>query len=218
MGRARIAGLIAVAALTTGAAGASSAWALPEFSGPFSKPFTATSAWSLLETKSGKKTKCSADTATGEITGPQSGTIQITFTGCKFGKTPCNTPAAPSGTIITSLLQIRVGYISAPKKTVGADLYEPVGNQITSYVCGTAVLGVKVTGSVIGRLTPTNKAVVPAKVFKLKFQQTAGVQEVPNLESGPVDILESSFGPPPEVTGLKSTESLLFTEPVTLSA
>ena len=82
---------------------------------------------------------------------------------------------------------LRVGYISAPKKTVGADLYEPVGNQITSYVCASAVLGVKVTGSVIGRLTPTNKAVVPAKVFKLKFQQTGGLQEVPNLESGPVE-------------------------------
>jgi hypothetical protein len=216
MRRMRVVGLCLVAILAVGAATAASASALPEFTGPFPKAFTSTSKASLLETVSGKKTKCAADTNTGKITGPQSGEIQITFTGCKLGSAACNTPAAAPGTIITSMLSMRIGYINKAKKEVGADLVEPTSGFL-AYGCG-PLLFVKVTGSVIGRITPVNKLVTPSAVFKLKFQQAVGVQKVPSLEASPVDILESSFGGPPEVTGLASTDAILFGEPVKLLA
>ena len=216
MKRMRIMGLCLVAVFAVGAATATVASALPEFTGPFPKTFTSTSKGSLLETVGGKKTKCTADTNLGEITGPQSGNIRIVFTGCKLGKLPCNTPGAAPGTIATNMLTMRIGYISKANKEVGADLVEP-NLGFTAYVCGPAIF-VKVTGSVIGRITPINKSVIPAKVFKLKFAQTLGAQKFPNLEASPVDILESSFGGPPEVTGLASTDAILFGEPVTLLA
>ena len=202
--------------LTVGAATAPVAAALPEFTGPFPKTFTSTSKASLLETVGGKKTKCTADTNLGEITGPQSGTIRIVFTGCKLGTLSCSNPAGVPGTIATNLLNMTIGYINKAKKEVGADLVEP-NLGFTAYVCGPAIF-VKVTGSVIGRITPINKSVIPAKVFKLKFAQALGAQQYPNLEAGPVDILESSFGGPPEVTGLASTDAILFGTPVTLIA
>ena len=86
-----------------------------------------------------------------------------------------------------------------------------------AYGCGPLIF-VKVTGSVIGRITPVNKLVTPSAVFKLKFQQALGAQKVPSLEASPVDILESSFGGPHEVTGLASTDAILFGEPVKLLA
>jgi len=217
MKRMRVMGLCLVAVFAVGAATAASASALPEFTGPFPKAFTSTSKASLFETVGANKTKCSADTNSGAITGPQSGEIKIVFTGCKLGKTPCNTLGVPPGTIATSLLSMRIGYINKAKKEVGADLVEPAGLPILEYGCGSSVF-VHVVGSVIGRITPINKLVTPSGVFKLKFAQALGVQKIPSLEASPVDILESSFGGPFEVTGLASTDAILFGEPVTLLA
>ena len=217
MKRMRAMGCCLVVVFAVGAATAASASALPEFTGPFPKPFTSTSKASIFETVGGNKTKCTADTNTGAITGPQSGEIQIVFTGCKLGTVPCNTVGAAPGTIVTSLLSMRIGYISKAKKIVGADLVEPTSGGFTSYGCG-PVIFVKVQGSVIGRLLPINKVVIPSAVFKLIFTQTLGIQKYPNLEASPIDILESSFGGPFEVTGLASTDAILFGEPVKLIA
>lgn len=216
MKRMRVMGVCLVAVLAVGAATATVASALPEFTGPFPKTFTSTSKASLFETVGGTKTKCTADTNTGAITGPQSGEIQIMFTGCKLGKTPCNTPGAAPGTIVTNMLSMTIGYINKAKKVVGADLVEPTSGFL-AYGCGPLIF-VRVQGSVIGRITPINKLVTPSEVFKLKFAQALGAQKYPNLEASPVDILESSFGGPFEVTGLASTDAILFGEPVTLLA
>lgn len=210
-------GVLLAAAAAVAAIAAPAASALPEFSAPFSKTFTATSGAALLETVKGVKTTCKTDTASGEVNGPQSGTIQIIFTGCKMGKVPCNTPGIAPGTIATGVLSIRFGYLSKAKKTVGADVIEPAGLPMLTYGCGSATF-VKVIGSVVGQVTPVNTLVTPPAVFKLKFAQTLGFQKFTNLEASPVDILESSFGGPFETTGLANNESLLFTEPVTLSA
>ncbi len=217
MHRMRITAACLMAAFAVGAATAASASALPEFTGPFPKTFTSTSKAALFETVTGKKTKCKADTDTGEITGPQSGEIQITFTGCKFGKIPCNTPGVVPGMIVTNPLSIRIGYINKAKKIVGADLVESAGAGILAYGCGSATF-VKMQGSVIGRLLPINKLVTPSEVFKLNFAQTLGNQIFPNLEGGPKDVLESSFGGPFENTGLATMDSILFGEPVKLLA
>lgn len=199
-------------------AAASPALALPEFSGPFPKTFTATSGGALFETVTAVKVTCKTDVAAGEVTGPQSGTIQITFKGCKSGKTPCNTPGAAPGIIASGILGVRFGYLNKLKKLVGADIFEPAGGPMFYYGCSSAMFA-KVIGSVIGQIGPVNKVVTPpSEVFKLRFQQTLGVQKYGNLEGGPTDILETSYGGPFEVTGLANTEAVLFGEPVVLSA
>lgn len=218
MKRMSVVGLCLLAMFATSAATAVSASAaLPEFSAPFSKTFTSTSKTSVLETVGGVAVKCSASTNTGEITGPQTGSMSIVFTGCKLGKVPCNTPGAVPGVIATASLSMKVGYINKAKKEVGIDLVEGSGAPFLTYGCGPVLRGV-VIGSVIGKITPTNKLVTPSETFILKFTQTVGVQKPVKLEGAPIDVLETSFGGPFEQTGLSSTDRILFGEPVTLFA
>ncbi|MCW3027665.1 MAG: hypothetical protein JWN81_876 [Solirubrobacterales bacterium] len=209
-------GLLAMLAASSAIAASASA-ALPEFSAPFSKTFTSTSKTSVLETVGGIAVTCTAATNSGEITGPQTGSVTIVFTGCKLGKVPCNTPGAAAGVIATATLSMKVGYINKAKKEVGIDLVEAAGAPFLSYGCGPVLRGV-VIGSVIGRITPINKLVTPPEKFILKFAQTIGVQKTIKLEGAPIDVLETSFGGPFEQTGLASTDLILFGEPVKLIA
>jgi hypothetical protein len=208
--------LIAVIALSAAMAGSASA-ALPEFSGPFSKPFTSKSATSVLETVTKVKLVCTGDTNEGEVTTPASGVMKITFTGCTVKKIPCNSPGVVPGTIVTGLLSFTVGYINKAKKEVGMDLIPATGGAFIEFICGTTVRGIAV-GSVIGRITPVNIKVVPPKTFTLKFAQTAGKQAVQNLEGGPKDTLETSYGGPFLESGFASADKILFKEPVILKA
>jgi hypothetical protein len=215
MKRMSIAALCVVSVFAASTATASAA--LPEFTGPFPKTFTASSKVTLLETVGGAKTKCTSDSAVGELTGPQTGSMKITFSGCNLNKVPCNTPGATPGTIATNLLSMKMDYISKAKKLVGIDLVEGSGGFFLEYGCGSATFA-EVGGSVIGKIAPINKLVTPSETFKLTFTQKLGVQKFPNLEAAPIDVLETSFGGPFEGTGLASSELILFGEPVTLLA
>ena len=196
---------------------ASASAALPEFSPPFSKPFTASSKATLLQTIGGNKLTCTGDTGAGEITAPQAGTIRLTFTGCKSKKIPCNLPGIPPGTIITPTYAMTVGYLNKAKKEVGIDLTEPAGLPMLEVICGTA-LKIVVVGSVVGRITPVNKVVTPSETFTLKFTQSLGSPETEEPRSEPDRRARIHWGGPFERTGLSSVERLLFTEPVKLSA
>src|ERR1700694_3391706 len=190
MKRVRSLGLCLVASVAVSATTAASASAaLPEFTGPFSKPFTSTIKASSFETVGGVKLQCKAGTDTGEIVGPQNGSMKMVFTGCQLKKVPCNTPGAAAGVIATNLLTMKINYISKPKKQVGVDLLEPGGGPFMTYGCGPTLRGV-VVGSVIGRIGPINKLVTPSATFPLSFMQTAGIQKVTKLEGQPPDILE----------------------------
>jgi hypothetical protein len=204
--------------LTLGAVGAqSSSAALPEFSAPFGKPFTSTSGQIRLRGVSGKRVICAASTDSGEITGPKTGTVTIAMTGCMHKKTQCSTPGSAPGEIVSPALAMTVGYINKGAKTVGIDLAEPSGGPFLLFSClsGTRVL---VLGSVIGRITPVNKAVTPSETFTLNFRQLGGIQKIQNLEGEPKDTLEVSFLAPLETGGLRMEDKVLFAEPVTLSA
>jgi hypothetical protein len=210
-------GVCLAAVLAASALAASSASALPEFTGPFAKTFIATSGKTVLETVSKTKVTCASDVLPGEITGPQTGLAALGFAGCKMKKVPCNTPNSSSGFIGSTLLAMKVGYINKSKKQVGIDFSTATGAAFAEFTCGTAVRAV-VRGSVIGAITPVNTAVVAPKTFTLKFVQKKGLQAVPNLEGEPVDVLESTFGGPFELTGLKATEAIPFPGTVELKA
>ena len=219
MTRIRIAGLCTTLLLALGASTASSSYAaLPELSAPSGKPFTSSSGPSRLRGVGGKRVVCAASTDVGEFTGPKTGFVTITWTGCKLNKkTQCSTPGSAPGEIVSPVLSMTLGYISKSAKTVGVDLAEPSGGPFLLFSClaGTRVL---VVGSVIGRIMPVNKLVTPSETFKLRFQQAGGIQTVQNLEGEPKDTLEVSFLAPLETAGLRMEDQILFGEPVTLSA
>jgi hypothetical protein len=212
-----ITGLCLATMLTIGVMAASASAALPEFSSPFAKTFTSTSKASLLETTSKVKLVCTADTNAGEITGPQTGSVTIAFTGCSLKKAPCTTPGRPSGEIVTSLLSLTLGYINKAKKEVGIDLASAAGSTFATFSCGSTLRGV-VIGSVIGRITPVNKKVIPSAFFTLRFMQASGIQKITNLEGGPPDVLETSYGGPFLQSGLASIDRIFFSGPVLISA
>jgi hypothetical protein len=199
------------------AAAAPAGAALPEFSVPFPKTFTVSSGTSTFRTVSGNGVKCASDTGVGEMTGAQSGWVQLTFQGCKVKTKLCNTPGLTPGTVGTSMLAIKMNYISKPKKQVGWDLIPLAGGPVAELGCTSALFG-EIVGSVIGRVLPINTTVTPPVAFELRFVQTAGIQKFTKLESQPLDFLETNLFGPTEQTGLMSIESVLFTEPVLLSA
>jgi hypothetical protein len=111
---------------------------------------------------SGKRVICAADTNTGEITGPKTGVVTLTLTGCVMNKVQCNTPGSTPGEIVSPAYAMQIGYINKATKTVGVDLTEPGGGLFLLITCvsGTRVA---VVGSVIGRITPVNTLVIPCR-------------------------------------------------------
>jgi hypothetical protein len=217
MSRLRTVALCLIAMFAIGAVSAASASALPEFTGPFPKPFSSTSKTSILETVGKTKVKCTADTNAGEVTGPTTGLVRIRFTGCESKTFPCNSPGAAAGEIVTTVLSGILGYVNRETKEVGLDLSNPAGALLAEFQC--VNLRFAVRGSVIGKVTPVNKPVIPPSRFIVKFVQKAGKQSIMKLAGGPVDILETSVnGGPFEPSGLSSTDALLFKEPVVINA
>jgi hypothetical protein len=188
--------------------------ALPEFVGPAPVPFTSKLKASTLETVGGLKVTCTAGADTGEVTGPKTLTIAIVFTGCQLNGLPCSSLRS-AGVIETSTLSGTLGYIKKAKKQVGVDLLSPAGGPFMTFTCGED-LQVAVFGSVIGKVTPVNKLVLPPKKhFTLKFAQKLGKQKPIQLEGGPVDVLETSvLGGPAEESGLAATDFLYFPVPL----
>jgi len=216
----RLALCVAAACAAGAIAAASASAALPEFSPPFPNAFHSTSKATILETIAKVKVKCIADTNEGEVTGPETGHIKIRFTGCESKTIKCKSPNALNpGEIETPVLALAPGYIThTPTLTeVGIDISSPTGAPVMEFFCGAALRGT-VIGSVIGKITPINKLVNPSGHFILKFAQKAGHQAIQHFETGPVDILEASFGGPFEPAGLASTDAIGFIAPIKISA
>lgn len=219
MRRARTIGVCCAALVALSATMTASAWAVPpEFTGPFPTPFKSKSGVTVLETVKKATIRCTADTGSGEVTGPKAGTMTITFTGCEFVTlgVPCNTVGVPPGTIVTTQLLMTLGYINGPKKEVGVDLSTATGGPLVGFTC--AGLSVSVTGSVIGKITPVNKVVAPPGHFALRFVQAGGKQKPTKFEAEPTDVLFTSFGGPSQESGLTSPEEVSFPVPMMIVA
>jgi hypothetical protein len=198
--------LIAGSALSVSAAAA----APPEFTPPFPNPFTSTSKAMTLHTVGGFTVKCKADTDKGEVTGPATALLRITFTGCTSGAAHCQGPNGLPGEIKTEQLLGTLGYVTRQPKVVGLDLSSPTGGPMIFFFCGEDVRA-EVSGSLIGRLTPINKTLAPGELMHLTFAQKEGHQTIRMLLGGPLDVpMTSVLGGPLQETGLASGDLLKF--------
>jgi uncharacterized membrane protein YtjA (UPF0391 family) len=148
-------------------------------------PFYSESGAGTLETEKGEKVECTDDLDIGEITGERSVRTVVKFTGCKGPlASHCQTAAAKEGEIITKTLAGKLVYIDEATKEVGIALAPASGTEFVSFEC-VGLFGIKATlkvrGSVIGALTPTN---TKTSTFALAFKQTKGVQEPTTYEEG----------------------------------
>jgi len=204
-------GLLA-ALLIGGPLAASASASLPEFSGPFPKAFTSTGKTATVETVAKLQATCTGASDEGTIETPKTGTAKIRLTGCKALGFECQSKGAKAGEIVTSTLVNTLGYINAQKKEVGLDLSGPAsGAPFAEFTCSEYTI--TVTGSVIGKLTPLNKALKAGKKVSLKFKQSKGKQKPTNFEGAPIDVLSGSLeGGAPVEAGLKLTDALKFSE------
>jgi hypothetical protein len=206
--------MVLAASLAAVAASASVAAAgKPEFvvSGSFPAAFKSTSKIAVLETVGRLKGTCKADTGGGEITGPKSLLIKLTWTGCKQAGSNCqNTSTA--GVIVTETLAGTLGYVSLKPKVVGIDLTSATGAPALNFTCGEDET-VQVFGSVIGRVPFAKQPI------EFKLAQKEGHQRITQLLGGPLDVpMASLLGGALQESGVALTEVLTFSVPVAIIA
>jgi hypothetical protein len=198
MSRIRGAVLVVCMLVVSSIAAASALAALPEFEGPFPIHFTALQLGEgELITIGGRDIKCKHGSVLGFVNGPKdvlvggsSGSSGIIYTGCKstkFGAGECQS-GATKGEIVTLPLLGLLGYINKTAHEVGL-LFETDGGgtHFASFECEAFIKEkVKVTGSVICKLSPVNTV---TKDYHLLCKQTNGIQEPLSFEGGPKDFL-----------------------------
>jgi hypothetical protein len=166
--RIRLAGLVVVAVLAMSAIGASAALAaLPEQT-PTTGKFTGTGGKSTFETKAGSVVECKEAKVEGETTGAKTSKSTIAFKGCTAFGLSCNSAGAAAGEIVLKVTGLLV-YL--PKKE-GVGLINTLSEELT--IKCTAFQTLKVKGSTLCPITPTNKK---TKEYKVICTQVKGVQQ-----------------------------------------
>jgi len=156
------------------------------YPGAIKNHFTSSEGKSRFETVGKLKIICTADTDTGEYTGPKTDVETIVFTGCTYAAlgTKGSCENSGPGAITTNLLTSTLGFIKKPAVTsVGVSLEGP-GGIFAEFTCGP--FRVVISGSVIARITPISKMTLK---FKEKFAATVGKQKPENFEGEPKDTL-----------------------------
>jgi hypothetical protein len=178
---------------------------LPEFL-PGSGSYTATSGKSTLETKAKSSIECSSSADEGSLSGVKKGTITMDFKGCKASGLAARSLGDASESILlhgaTTLC-----YINKSTKKVGMLIEMPSGGlHVEVSTLGTLLL---ITGAVIGTIEPVNTS--KTGPYKIKFKETAGVQEVTKCEGGSEEILKTSVnGGAAEQSGESTEVELTF--------
>ena len=167
--------LVAVFALSAIASSAASA-ELPEFKAPFPKKFTQTGeGWVIVRNLEGYILICRNSKDEGEITGAMRGSMTMRFNTCEgVGDTECQTAGANMGEIVTSALDMQVGYINKTKKEVGVAFTGTggTGKELFAEVTcndGGSPIPLLMKYGPIGLITPVNTA---TDAFKISFPET----------------------------------------------
>lgn len=125
------------------------------------------------------------------------------FTSCEAGGKRCGNVAL--GTIKTSLLINRLGWINKEKPEVGVEYAPKMGSSVMEFECEGSK--VNVTGAVIGSITPLNKMSTVSTVTL----SGAGFKQVPSkFEGGPTRVLTESIEKVGESEALL-TDTVTFT-------
>jgi hypothetical protein len=127
------------------------------------------------------------------VTGPQSGTLSITFHGCSAAGKQCETAGAGEGGNIESKpLVTQLGWIDEPNGEVGEDYQPAAGNVFTEFNCGGG-LGAKVFGSVVGVVKVLNAMSQEQEVELIANNSTQIPEKLDNM---PRDVLSVEFSNP----------------------
>jgi len=145
---------------------------------------------------------CGGFKDSGELTSPTTqGKVLSTFSKCTSLGKNCNSPSAKKGTITTNLLSGTLGRIKGTE--VGVALKAETGTVLAEFECE-GLIKVKVTGSVIGHISPVNTF---SKVSTDTFIVVAEEQDVKKFEGSAEEhvLLSEINGNGPFPSGQEAT-------------
>jgi hypothetical protein len=155
--------------------------------------FTSTGGATVMKTSS-LTLECTAETAHGETNGPKMfAKITIKLTGCKSALGQCHSSGAAAGEIVTKSLKGTLVFLKKSQQPpVGVVMEPEAGTEFSpELVCG--FLKSKVTGSVIGEVTPANQSKESGEVLYKENTAKTGQQWTQVEEEGTSHEL-SAFG------------------------
>ena len=149
-----------------------------------------------LEATNKEKVTCTAESSTGQITGPKTvGSVVIKLTGCESLGGACTTSGLGAGEIQSASLQGTLGIVSTTEKEgketfhIGLSLQGEDEAPFLEYTC--SVSGVAILrGSVITHVTSGKML----KTTTLKLAATAGKQKPESFEGGVREVLTNQPG------------------------
>ncbi len=156
--------------------------------------FTSTGGIGVLTTVGGSGVECKAESSNGEFVpgnNKEEAGVVVRFTGCKSLDTPCDTPGAKSGELVTNELEGIVGWENKARKKTALELHPAksvASHLFIEFECTGLV--VKVRGNVLVAIK--NDKMTESET--LKFKATKGKQK-PEIweESASPAILEAAF-------------------------
>lgn len=184
--------------------------------------FTSTSTTDHLVAGS-NKINCTKDSDEGLIGGKKSvGELLITFSGCKlelFG-IECKSKGAKPEEIMTVKLRGTFGYINKSTKLVGIKLEPESGTEFTQGEVECVGTKVKVTGSLIGVVSPVNTKSTSGTIELTASgsKQAHELIEIGEKDETGVKLKASLNGEPAMEASEETTDTLTFEEAVELMA
>jgi hypothetical protein len=182
-------------------------------------PFTVAGSEPKLKTHTGDVVECSSVGGSGSYSTTTTGSIHLSFTGCRDAGTgvTCTSSGSASGTITTTALTFHNIYVTHAGTKGAAVLITPNAGHFATFDCKIFGFGptVKVGGTgVIG----TVESCEPGKSFGINFQESApGTQThtTPTNTLGHYDLTSSRDGAAPVTASQVGTGTVSFTQTVT---
>jgi len=176
--------------------------------------FTVAGGHSELKTVGNKVTTCTSTTGTGEWLNKTTGSLQLTFHGCKeltLGTT-CKTTSGD--TITADNLTFHTIYTTDNKTSPGILITPPNGAPFATFTCAGGLIHIVVTGNgIIGSITQPPCGGT-SNTATLNFSQTNGVQQHRQITgTGGLFTLSSDLnGGAAEHAGMNAEATMTLTE------
>jgi hypothetical protein len=173
----------------------------------------------LTTLSGGISIKCKTNTVLGKIDTALTGTVDIHFKGCTaLGAFSANSLGDEPGVILTGVLKWELCYTNKATKEVGIFIKE-VNSHIEVPSVGALI---NVTGSIIAKVTPTNKSQTGVFAFSAE-PSAAGDQKITECEHAGVKkalLLASQDAKheKPETAAIKQAASVTFEKAVEIMA
>jgi len=186
---------------------------------PAGVAFTVAGGHTILTAPPNENVTCTSVSGTGsyDAGSKTTGTIQLTFHGCKASFFACTSAGQSSGTIKTTALTFHNIYYG-PNKTTPGVLITPNAGHFATFTCAGFLTAVVGGNGIIGEVT-SPKCGATSKTSTLNFEATGGTQKRMQItETGTkYDLSASLNGGAAATAGQDGTGTITFAKEATMT-